>query len=84
MLYKTLILPVLLYDTECWTTSKKTEQILKLFERKILRWIVGSDSGDSGDSGSDDMQRIIEKNLITSLRYPALNVHFYGKVDKHP
>ena len=41
MLYKTLILPVLLYGAECWTISKTAEQILGSFERKILRRIYG-------------------------------------------
>ncbi|XP_055904553.1 uncharacterized protein LOC129940287 [Eupeodes corollae] len=40
LLYKTVILPALLYGgAECWTISKKRELILGTFERKILRRI---------------------------------------------
>jgi len=41
LLYKTLILPVLLYGSESWTLPQTSEQELKTFERKILRKIYG-------------------------------------------
>lgn len=40
-LYKTLILPVLLYGAEAWTMTAADEQSLGTFERKILRKIFG-------------------------------------------
>lgn len=40
-LYKTLILPVLLYACETWAVSKKDEIKLETFERRILRKIYG-------------------------------------------
>jgi hypothetical protein len=40
-LYKTLIRPVLAYGAETWVLSKSDENILKVFERKILRAIFG-------------------------------------------
>ena len=40
-LYKTLIVPVLLYGAEAWTLSKADEAALGCFERKILRVIFG-------------------------------------------
>jgi hypothetical protein len=36
-LYKPLIRPVLAYGAETWVVSKSDENILKVFERKILR-----------------------------------------------
>jgi hypothetical protein len=36
-LYKTLLLPVLLYGNESWVETKAGENELKVFERKILR-----------------------------------------------
>ena len=40
-LYKTLILPILLYGSEAWTLSGSDETALGCFERKILRKIYG-------------------------------------------
>ena len=40
-LYKTLILPVLLYGSEAWVLAKADEAVLGVFERKILRKIYG-------------------------------------------
>jgi hypothetical protein len=39
--YKTLTRPVVLYGCESWTFTKKEEEKLKMFERKILRKIYG-------------------------------------------
>jgi hypothetical protein len=41
MLYKTLIRPILMYGSESWPVSKQEENILQIFERKILRRIDG-------------------------------------------
>ena len=47
-MYKSLIMPVLLYGAEAWTLSKSDEHALGVFERKILRKIYGpySDNGE--------------------------------------
>lgn len=41
VLYKTLILPILMYGSESWTMNANEETILGSFERKILRKIFG-------------------------------------------
>lgn len=40
-IYKTLILPVLMYGCEAWTLSEADQQLLMVFERKVLRLIFG-------------------------------------------
>jgi hypothetical protein len=38
-LYETLIRPILMYGSESWPLSKKDENLLQIFERRILRRI---------------------------------------------
>ncbi|KAJ4441837.1 hypothetical protein ANN_11696, partial [Periplaneta americana] len=41
-IYKTVILPVVLYGCETWTLTLREEQRLKVFENKVLRKIFGA------------------------------------------
>lgn len=39
--YKTLVLPVLMYGSESWALSESDKNLLGVFERKVLRMIFG-------------------------------------------
>jgi hypothetical protein len=40
-LYKTIILPVVLYGCETWSLTLREEQRLRVFENRILRKVFG-------------------------------------------
>ncbi|XP_048001453.1 uncharacterized protein LOC125238221 [Leguminivora glycinivorella] len=40
-IYKSVVRPAMLYDTECWTTNKVHENRLHVNEMKMLRWAGG-------------------------------------------
>jgi hypothetical protein len=40
-IYKTIILPVVLYGCETWSLTLRTEHKLKVFENRVLRRIFG-------------------------------------------
>jgi hypothetical protein len=40
-IYRTIILPVVLYGCESWTLTLKRESRLRVFENRVLRKIVG-------------------------------------------
>lgn len=60
--YKSLIIPVLTYGSETWTLTKKEENRLRVFERKILRKIFGP----IRDRISDEW-RLLNNNEIYKL-----------------
>jgi hypothetical protein len=40
-IYKTIILPVVLYGCETWSLTLREEQRLRVFENRVLRRIFG-------------------------------------------
>ena len=45
-IYKTVILPVILYGFETWTLTLREEKRLQVFENKVLRKIFGPKRDD--------------------------------------
>jgi hypothetical protein len=41
-IYKTIILPVVLYECETWSLTLREEYRLRVFENRVLRRIFGS------------------------------------------
>jgi hypothetical protein len=41
-IYRTIILPVVLYECEIWSLTLKEEHTLRAFENRVLRRIFGS------------------------------------------
>ena len=46
-MYKTIILPVVLYGCETWSLTLREESRLRVFENRILRRIMGSGEGST-------------------------------------
>ena len=42
-IYRTIILPVVLYGCETWSLTLREERRLRVFENRVLRRIFGSD-----------------------------------------
>ena len=40
--HKTIILPVVLYDSETWSLTLREDHELRVFENKVLRKIFGA------------------------------------------
>jgi hypothetical protein len=47
-IYKTVILPVVLYECETWSLTLKEESRLRIFENRVLRRISGSKREEDG------------------------------------
>jgi hypothetical protein len=64
-LYKTLIRPVVTYGAQTWTMTKKVEQALLIFERKILR-IYGPkyEDGECKIRMNRELEELIKKKKI--------------------
>jgi hypothetical protein len=49
-IYKTIILPVVLYGCETWSFALRKERRLRVFENRVLRRILGPKRTDAYDS----------------------------------
>jgi hypothetical protein len=45
-IYRTIILPVVLYECETWSLTLREEQRLRVFENRVLRTIFGPKRDD--------------------------------------
>jgi hypothetical protein len=60
-IYKTIILPVVLYGCETWSLTLREEDRLRVFENRVLRRIFGPKSDDV----TGDWRSCIVRSFIT-------------------
>lgn len=63
-IYRTIILPVLLYGCETWSLKLGNENKFRLFENKILRAIFGTWIDKTTGEASSDIVRIIKSRML--------------------
>ena len=65
-LYKTLIRPAVTYGAETWTVTKKEEQAVLIFERKIFRRIYGAkyEDGEWKSRTNRELEELNEEENI--------------------
>jgi hypothetical protein len=52
-IYKTIILPLVLYGCETWSVTLREEHRLKVFENRVLRRIFGPKREEVRENGED-------------------------------
>ncbi|GBO16714.1 hypothetical protein AVEN_127729-1 [Araneus ventricosus] len=68
-LYKTLILPVLLYASETWALNGDVQRALETFERKVLRTIFGyvQEQGCWRNRYNFELHRLYKEPQVTQI-----------------
>ena len=75
-LYKTLIRPAVTYGAETWTMTKKEEQALLIFERKIFRIIYGPkyEDGEWKSRTSRELEELSKgENIVKWIKGQKIN-----------
>jgi hypothetical protein len=67
-LYRTIILPVVLYGCEIWSLTLKEEHRLRVFENRVLRRIFGPKS----DEVSGEWRKLHNKELHDLYSSPSV------------
>jgi len=65
-MYRTIILPVVLYGCETWSLTLREERRLGVFENRVLRRIFGP----KRDEVIGDWRKLQMRNLIISTAHP--------------
>jgi len=67
-IYRTIILPVVLYGCETWSLTLREERRLRVFENKVLRRVFGPKRDEVTGNG----ENYIMRNLGIFSPYPIL------------
>ena len=82
-IYKTVVRPVATYGSETWTLTKLDENLLRIYERKILRKIYGPvKEGDTWRIRyNEELNRFIKgKDIVTFIK--AQKIRWLGHVKR--
>jgi hypothetical protein len=75
-IYKTMILPVVLYGREAWSLTLREGHRLRVFENKVLRRIFGP-KRDEVNGGGENC--IMTRFVICTLRQVLLEYSSQGR-----
>ena len=67
-IYRTIILPVVLYGCETWSLTLREEHRLRMFENRVLRRVFGPKRDEVTGNGED----YIIRSLVICTPYPIL------------
>ena len=56
-IYRTIILPVVLYRCETWSLTLREERRLRVFENRVLRTVFGPKRDEVTGNGENDIMR---------------------------
>ena len=65
-IYRTIILPVVLYGCETWSLILREESRLRVFENRVLRRVFGPKRDEVTGNG----ENYIMRSLVISTPYP--------------
>jgi hypothetical protein len=89
-LYKTLIRPVAIYGCESWNTTKEEEEQLGVFERRVLRMIVGAKRTSDGQYLTRENKELYQiyqdPDIVAVVRHRRLAWagHVVRREENHP
>ena len=70
-IYRTIILPVVLYGCETWSLTLREERRVRMFENRVLRRIFGPKRDEVMGNGENYVMRSLTLRLLMSYIYGA-------------
>jgi hypothetical protein len=67
-IYRTIILPVVLYGYETWSLTLREERRLRVFENRVLRRIFGP----KRDEVTEERKNFVMRSFIICIPHPVL------------
>ena len=67
-IYRTIILPVVLYGCETWSLTLREERRLRVLEKRVLRRVFGAKSDEVTGNGENYVMR----SLMICIPHPVL------------